>query len=106
MDEKNSFTSSPIHLSQQGLQSEKIAKLEEELLLVKQRCKYLEQLIEINEISPLNTLIDEYLISSKTFYKRLTTELLVCEHTEKKREKINQLVTYFNYLAKEFEKFL
>lgn len=71
-----------------------------------QRCKYLEQIIEINKISTLDVLIEDYLLSSKEFYKKITYELLVCEHEEKTRDKVKTLIDYFNHLSKEFEKFL
>lgn len=73
---------------------------------IKLRNRYLEQIIEINHISTLDTLVDYYFLTSKDFYKKLASTLLLCEYEEKKREKIITLINYYQNLIEELKKFL
>lgn len=72
---------------------------------LKKRCKYLESIIDISNISNLNELVDTFISSCHMQLKKIALVLELTEYDDEKNTQIDKLLEYLSILISELEKF-
>jgi chromosome partitioning protein len=80
--------------------------LKKEINELQARCRNLEAIIEINNISNLEGLTEQFMVSGRTQLKKISLELQVLEHDPKNNEQLKKLLDFFDCAQQDIEKFL
>lgn len=69
----------------------------------KSRCFRQEKIINSGNLSSLQTLIDQYSMASKTFFKRFSIEFQLCEYGPLEQHEVEDIISFLAYMIESLQ---
>ena len=99
-----------LHLQEEKYCIEKIIEApppnNEEVNLLKMRCKALEKILRYSDISPMPQIIEEYKSMSTYYLQQLMKEIEIYRISSKERRALFDFLEYLNYVTEDIKEML
>ena len=79
---------------------------ETDIYKLREHCHMLQSLILINNVSPLEELVDKCITDNRNYLKKISQELQYMDYSNDSSEQLLKLINYYKHLQNELQKFL
>ncbi len=86
--------------------SESYTDLEKRCKQLEDRCRFLDELVSLNNIPTFTNLVDDFINENRTYYKRMVNHIMIIDHDPDCTEQIQRIIKYLDHMKSEFAKFL